>query len=107
MNYTVNLKKVHFSQWFYPTLNDLEDKWSLKNAQWIKHVHTLTGDRYVEVMRDLSNVRMEEIGNEAWPLYIHAIDLFENKGWPKSTLIGGFDVRRNTLCMLATDILSL
>lgn len=107
MNYTVNLKKVHFSQWFYPTLNDLEDKWSLKNAQWLKHVHTLTGDRYVEVMRVLPNVRMEEIGNEAWPLYIHAIDLYENKGWPEIMLTGGYDDRQNTLWNLANDILLL
>ena len=107
MNYKVNFKNVHFSQWFYPTLKDLEDKWSLQHDRWIKYVHACTGKKFREEMKILSLTIMDCVGSEAWPLYIHAIDLFENKGWPKSTLIGGYDGRRNTLCMLAIDILSL
>lgn len=107
MNYTVKCKNVDFPQWFYPTLEDLMEKWSEKNAQWLKNVHALTGDRYVKAMNFLSKVRMEDIGRSAWPLYIHTIDLYENKGWPKNIIKGGYDERERTLRFLARDILSL
>ena len=103
MSYTINFKNVHYPQWFTPTLIDLDKKWSLKNAQWIKNVCALTGDKYVKETKILWQVRMEEIGREAWPIYIHTIDRFENNGWSQVII----DERSLNLMYLAKDILSV
>jgi hypothetical protein len=108
MNYTVNWKNVYFPLWFHPILNDLAKKWSLKNAQWLEYVSALSRDKYVKEINFLSQARMEEIGREAWPLYIHTIDSYENKGWPQNIITGSkMDERGYALCRLADDILSL
>ena len=103
MSYTINFKNVHYPQWFTPTLIDLEQKWALENARWLKNVYALTGDKLVEEMNHVSHMKMEEIGREAWPIYIHTIDRYENNGWPQVII----DERSLNLMYLAEDILSV
>ncbi len=108
MSYTIKYKNVHFPTWFYPTLRELDEKWQQKHAQGRKYIYSLTGDKLEKELRCFSEICGEEVGREAWPLYIRTIDLYENTGWPNVIITASkCDERGLALYHLAQDIFLL
>ena len=108
MNYTVNWKIINFPQWFFSVLIKLDQEWESQNAQWLNNITKYTGEKQREEMKYRNMTKMEVIGRKAWPLYIHTIDSYENKGWPQKIIKSSkSDVRGLCLINLANDILLL